>query len=351
LTSMALQCAEEGWLPDAVIRQGIRQLLKRRLREVDPQAPRGALRAEAEFVEQMQQAPVALVPEKANDQHYEVPVDFFCHILGPHLKYSSAFWPTNRATLAQAEAAALRESCLHADVMDGQRILELGCGWGSLTLWLASHYPNVHITAVSNSESQRCYIDARARALGVSDRIHVITCDMNAFTTDHEQYDRVVSVEMFEHMRNWPELFRRVERWLAPGGCFFLHVFAHRGVPYFFEDRGPDDWMSRHFFTGGMMPSDSLPMAFRHHLACRAQWRWDGTHYEKTANAWLANMDGGRELLWPVLERVYGATQAGVWWMRWRMFFMACAELFGFQQGQQWQINHYLFEKSGGGAS
>ena len=346
LTTVALNIAELGWVPDAAIRQGIRQLLRRRLREIEGRGAPSAAQKQMQLIERMRAAPVALVPDAANAQHYEVPVEFFQHVLGPHLKYSSAFWPAGTVTLAEAEAAALRESCAHADLRDGHTILELGCGWGSLTLWMATKFPNCRITAVSNSASQRRYIEAQARALHVEGRLQVMTCDMNLFDLPPGRFDRVVSVEMFEHMRNWSALFERIRRWLKPDGKFFMHVFAHRAVPYFFEDRGADDWMSRHFFTGGMMPSDGLALTCQRHLSCVARWRWDGSHYEETANAWLRNMDAAREPLRPVLERIYGPAQAGVWWARWRIFFMACAELFGFEDGQQWWVSHYLFEKT-----
>ena len=351
LTRLAFNLAEQGLFPDVVLRWGIRQLLTQRLQEIRSGDARTAARQEMRFIEEMRHAPIAVVPEKANDQHYEVPVEFFRQVLGPHLKYSSAFWPADATTLDQAEAAGLRESCLHAGLMNGQTILELGCGWGSLTLWIATHFPNSRITAVSNSTSQRVFIESRARTLGVENRLQVVTCDMNSFETHPGRFDRVVSVEMFEHMRNWPALFSRVHRWLKPGGQFFLHVFAHRATSYLFEDRGPADWMSRQFFTGGMMPSDRLPLACQDHLACVDRWRWDGTHYEKTANAWLENMDVARETLLPVIERVYGKAQARVWWGRWRIFFMACAELFGYEEGRQWGVSHYLFKKQVAGAS
>jgi len=351
LTRLALNLAEQGLFPDAVIRWGIRQLLKERLGEIRSGNAQSAARNEERFIEEMRHAPIAVLPEKANDQHYEVPAEFFQQVLGPHLKYSSAFWPAGATTLAQAEDAGLRETCLHAGLMDGQTILELGCGWGSLTLWMAEHYPDSRITAVSNSRSQRAYIEARARERGLQDRVRVVTCDMNRFEIDPGQFDRVVSVEMFEHMRNWPDLFARVCRWLRPGGQFFMHVFVHRATSYLFEDRGPADWMSRQFFTGGMMPGAGLPLACQDHLACVARWQWDGTHYEKTANAWLANMDAVRETLWPVIECVYGKAHARAWWGRWRIFFMACAELFGYEEGRQWGVSHYLFEKPAASAS
>lgn len=351
LTCLALNLAEQGLVPDVVIRWGIRQLLKQRLREIRSDDAGASARQEVRFIEQQRRAPIAMVPEIANDQHYEVPAQFFSQVLGPHMKYSSAFWPSGATTLAEAEVAGLQETCQHAGLMDGQSILELGCGWGSLTLWIAAHYPNSRITAVSNSHSQRAYIEAQARARGFQDQLRVVTCDMNSFEIAPERFDRVVSVEMFEHMRNWPDLFARISRWLNPGGRFFMHVFVHRATPYLFEDHGSADWMSRHFFTGGMMPSDALPLACQNHLVCAARWRWDGTHYEKTANAWLANMDAARETLWPVFEGVYGADNARVWWVRWRIFFMACAELFGYEEGRQWGVSHYLFEKPAASAS
>jgi len=351
LTHLALTLVERGLCPDVAVRRGIRHLLKHRLRDIGSDDVRTGAVKEMHFIEQMRQGPIAMVPEKANAQHYEVPVEFFLQVLGPHLKYSSAFWPADATTLAQAEAAGLRESCLHAGLMDGQTILELGCGWGSLTLWMAEHYPHSRITAVSNSFSQRAYIEAQIRERGLQNQVRVVTCDMNTFEVDSRRFDRVVSVEMFEHMRNWPELFSRIGRWLTPDGRFFMHVFVHRATSYLFEDRGPADWMSRYFFTGGMMPSDGLPLACQDHLACVERWQWCGTHYEKTANAWLANMDAARETLWPVIEQAYGAAAARVWWMRWRLFFMACAELFGYEEGRQWWVSHYLFAQPEAGAS
>ena len=342
-TNLAIDWVEQGRVPDSFIRAGIRRLLKQRLREIGDGDIGIAAELNEAFADALWAAPVALLTEKANAQHYEVPAAFFAKVLGPHRKYSSCWWPSGVNTLDEAEAAGLQASCEHADLQDGQDILELGCGWGSLSLWMAGHYPRSHITAVSNSHSQRTFIEAEAARRGFGN-LSVLTCDMNDFDIN-QRFDRIVSVEMFEHMRNWPELFRRVHGWLRPEGRFFMHVFTHRTTPYLFEARDASDWMSRHFFSGGMMPSDDLALRFQDDLKFLQRWRWDGTHYERTANAWLMNMDRQRAELWPILEQTYGAENATQWWMRWRIFFMSCAELFGYERGQQWLVSHYLFER------
>ena len=341
---LAFDITEKGLIPDLIIRKGIQFLTRRRLKEIHADNIEKMEELRQEFIEHIFSSPIALVPEKANEQHYEVPADFYKATLGPNLKYSCGYWPENVNNLADAEIAALHETCVHADLRDGQEILELGCGWGSLTLWMAREYPNSRITAVSNSKSQREYILKRAELLGLNN-LYIITCDMNEFDIDHNRFDRVVSVEMFEHMRNWPELYRRICKFLKPGGKFFKHIFVHRTASYAFEDNGESDWMSRYFFSGGMMPSDDLPLTFQQDLKFIKRWRWDGTHYEKTANAWLINMDRNQAKLIPVFDNIYGKDESKKWWSRWRIFFMACAELFGHKNGQQWWVSHYLFEK------
>ena len=342
-TRLAIDWTERGLAPDYLIRQGIRLLVRERLAEIDADDCETMSARAAEFIDRMNEACVAPVPEKANEQHYEVPAAFFAEVLGRHRKYSCCYWEDGTRSLDVAEARALELTCERAGLEDGMRILELGCGWGSLTLWMAAKYPAARIVAVSNSRSQRGYIVTEAMRRGLIN-VEVITADMNDFATD-ETFDRVVSVEMFEHMRNYRELFRRIHGWLRPGGKFFMHIFCHRSSVYEFVDGGAQDWMSRYFFSGGIMPSEDLPLRFQEHLKLSRTWRWNGTHYQRTANAWLANMDRRRARIWPMLAEAYGEDQAERWWVRWRIFFMACAELFGYDKGQQWWVSHYLFER------
>jgi len=343
-TRVAIDWIEQGFVPDRVIRKGIRRLCAQRLRDIGTGDSENAAELTERFVRAMDAAVIATVPHLANEQHYEVPAAFFALALGPHRKYSSAWWPAGTTTLADAEAMALAATCAHAELENGQTILELGCGWGSLTLWMAARYPRSHITAVSNSHSQRAWILAEAARRGLAN-VDVITADMNHFDIG-SRFDRILSVEMFEHMRNWRRLFERVHAWLRPRGRFFMHVFCHRSTPYFFVDGGPSDWMSRHFFSGGMMPSDELALRVQGPLCLQRRWRWDGRHYEKTANAWLANLDARRAEALPLLAATYGEGNAVHWLQRWRIFFMACAEVFGHRDGQEWWVSHYLFERA-----
>lgn len=343
LINTSLTFAEKGLLPDPLVRAGIRKLVGSRLSEISANNCEIGMANMTQFVQNMNKAEIASLPELANAQHYEVPADFFSFCLGKHRKYSSCFWMPDTNTLDEAELLALIQTCEHADLKDGQHILELGCGWGSLSLWMAEKYPKAIITGVSNSSSQRECILNTAKSRGLTN-LNIITADMNNFEAP-TQYDRIVSVEMFEHMRNYQVLYGRVASWLKPKGKFFKHIFVHRNTPYLFEVQSPDDWMSQFFFSGGMMPSDDLPLYFQDNLKLLQRWRWDGTHYAKTANAWLANMDLNSTAITPILASTYGAENVEMWRNRWRIFYMACAELFGFDKGQQWWVTHYLFEK------
>ena len=344
-SSTVLAWTERGLVPDSVIRAGIRRLCRQRLRDVRADDPQAAAERMEAFVTAMNLAPIAYVPELANEQHYEVPPAFFDQVLGPHRKYSCCHWSDDTQTLGDAEVEALHLTCERAGLENGQRVLDLGCGWGSLSLWIAEWYPDSNVTAVSNSAPQRRHIERLAAERGLSN-LQVLTCDMNDFDPGG-RFDRIVSVEMFEHMRNYRELFRRIARWLQPDGRFFMHIFCHRTCAYEFLDEGPSDWMGRHFFSGGIMPSDDLPLRFQEDLRLLERHRWNGTHYEQTANAWLENMDERRDAIFPIMRETYGAERAEQWFQRWRIFFMACAELFGMNQGREWYVGHYVFGRRG----
>ena len=334
---------DRGLLPDPIVRAGIRRIVASRLREQEAGGVEEQSRRFNTLLDRLERGPVALATDAANRQHYEVPAGFFELVLGPHLKYSAAWWPEGVQTLADAEERMLALTMERAGCADGQRILELGCGWGSLTLYLAAMCPASRITAVSNSTSQREFVTARARMRGL-ENVTVITADINDFDTD-VRFDRVVSVEMLEHVRNHRSLFARIARWLTPGGRFFAHVFAHRRFAYAYEASGEADWMARHFFTGGLMPSDDLFLHLQDDLALERHWRFDGTHYQRTADAWLANLDRHAADVDAVLASQYGAAAARRWRERWRVFFMACAEMFGCRGGQEWIVSHYRFAR------
>ena len=340
-----IELCERGLIPDPLTRYGIRRLCARRL---DDEGASDTDRADTRFrslLDELRQSPIAIETAAANEQHYEVPTRFFQLCLGKRLKYSSCFYATGEESLDIAELAMLELYGQRAQLVDGQRILELGCGWGSLTLWMAERFPNSEITAVSNSATQRAHIEGICAQRGWKN-VRVLTCDVNRLELETQQFDRCVSIEMFEHMRNYDTLFTRIARWLKPQGKLFVHIFCHRSLMYPFETQGDDNWMGKYFFTGGLMPSADTLLHFQQHLVIEERWLLPGTHYEKTANHWLANQDANRDEVMSVLTQAYGTEQAAVWNQRWRIFWMSCAELFGYDGGREWLVAHYRFAKS-----
>lgn len=340
MKAFLMKQVETGRVPDPLIRMGIRKLLAGRLRQLEDHGE-----STEQLLARLADAPVAVDTSAANAQHYEVPTRFFLKALGPRLKYSSCIWPEGVETLADAEKAMLDLTCQRAELANGMDILELGCGWGSLTLWMAEKFPCSRILAVSNSATQRAHIETQALDRGL-DNIEVRTCDMNDFDPGRK-VDRIVSVEMFEHMRNPGRLLERAAGWLNPDGKIFIHIFTHNGKPYLFEDQGREqDWMSRYFFTGGMMPSpDYLPKAAKS-LTLDEEWVVNGVHYTRTLEAWLKRQDAAKAEIMPLFEKTYGQ-DAAIWFQRWRMFWMACAELFAYRNGEEWPVHHYRFRLNG----
>ncbi len=339
-----LGLAERGWLPDSLIRHGIRRMCAGRLRhervgglEQAADRARGLLAA-------MRRSPLALATDSANEQHYELPPEFFQRVLGRRLKYSCAYFRRGTESLDAAEEAMLALYEERGELRDGQDILELGCGWGSLTLWMAERFPRARITAVSNSHPQGRFITAACAARGL-ENVRVITQDMNRLELRAAQYDRCVSIEMLEHMRNYEQLMRRIAGWLRPGGKLFTHIFVNRDLSYAFETQGEDNWLGRHFFTGGLMPAVNTLLCFQDDLRLASMWPVAGRHYQRTANAWLRNQDAHRGEVLQILREVYGRQLAPLWLQRWRMFWMACAELFGYDRGREWFVMHYRFER------
>lgn len=335
---------DRGLLPDAVLRAVVRERVRRKL----AQERRGGVDARSErmraFVEARRKGPITVHPDAANAQHYEVPTAFYELILGPRLKYSAAWWPPGVDHLAAAEDAMLDLTCRRAGVADGQRILELGCGWGSLSLWMAERFPGAEIVAVSNSATQRAHIERRAAEVGVAN-LSVLTTDVADLQPDG-RFDRVVSVEMLEHVRNHGELLERIARWLEPDGRMFAHVFSHRDLAWSFEHDVATDWTARWFFTGGIMPSDDLLPRVTTDLVEVDRWRLSGTHYERTLNAWLDRLDEHVEEVTAVLAATHGAGQADAWRHRWRLFLLASAELWGYRGGDDFGVTHHLFARA-----
>ncbi len=335
---------EKNYIPDFLIRIGIRKLLKQRL--IDEQHATSDLQKKAilNLVNELKQSPIAVETKAANEQHYEVPTSFYQYCLGKHLKYSSGFWKEGVTDINTSEHDMLELTCQRANLQDGQEVLELGCGWGSLSLFMSAKFPKSKFTVVSNSRTQKLHIDEEAKKREITN-LTVITSDINVLSLT-QQFDRVVSVEMFEHLRNYQELFKRIASWLKADGKLFVHIFTHKTLAYKFEVKDESDWMSKYFFTGGIMPSNDLFSYFNEHINIKEQWNVSGMHYHYTSEAWLKNMDAHKAQIMPLFEQTYGKEQAVKWWVYWRIFYMACAELWGYNKGEEWMVQHYLFTKN-----
>ena len=342
MISKIIELAEKGILPDYFVRAGIVKNCEQRLKNEFSSDNEKVSSKKRKWISQMKESPIALVPEKANEQHYEVPPSFFENVLGKHLKYSSGYWPEGTKTLDDSEEEMLKLSFNRAELLDGHSVLELGCGWGSLTCYMAQKLPNSKITAVSNSKDQKNHILNRCKAQSLKN-VEVITADMNDFNTEN-YFDRVVSIEMFEHMRNYEKLLSRVYSWLNNEGKLFVHIFSHESVVYPFENQGEADWMAREFFSGGMMPSHDLLLHFQNHLKIDDVWRMSGQHYEKTSLAWVNKMDQNKDRIMKIFSETY-SDDAKLWFQRWRIFFMSCEKLFGYDNGSEWGVSHYRFKK------
>jgi cyclopropane-fatty-acyl-phospholipid synthase len=334
---------EKDKLPDWLIRIGIRKFLMERLEDETKATSELQQEHLMQLIDELKQSPIAVNTVDANEQHYEVPTEFYQYCLGNHLKYSSALWNDDVIDLNIAEEDMLQLTCERAELQNGQDVLELGCGWGSLSLFMAEKFPQSHFTVVSNSRTQKIFIDETAQKRNIHN-LTVITADMNSFSID-KKFDRVVSVEMFEHMRNYQKLMHLVASFLKQDGKLFVHIFTHKTFAYKFEVKNETDWMSKYFFTGGMMPSDHLLLYFDEEMNIEKHWHVSGTHYSKTCEAWLKNMDQHKKQIMPLFAETYGEANAVKWWVYWRVFFMACSELWKFNGGHEWIVSHYLFKK------
>ena len=341
-----IKVLENGYMPDPITRIGIRSLVKQRLDESlkntskDPHYLKN-------YAKELKKSPLAIMTDSANKQHYEVPTEFYDLSLGRHKKYSSCYWDKNTKTLEEAEQKALDLSIEHAGIVDGMRVLELGCGWGSLSLELAKRFPNSAITSVSNSKTQKSYIDNQARARGLKNLV-ILTRDLGVesnYDFGPEKFDRVMSIEMMEHLRNYDLFFKKMSPSIKDDGKFFIHIFTHKNAPYYFETEGEDNWMGKYFFSGGQMPARDLFDEFNNDLVVEKKWDWNGDHYSKTLEAWLENTDQKKSEVLSMFKKTYGEGSEVIWYNRWRVFFISCSELFKYNNGEEWGVTHYLMKK------
>ncbi|MCA9407248.1 MAG: class I SAM-dependent methyltransferase [Candidatus Omnitrophica bacterium] len=341
--NLSQKLLEKGLIPDPLIRMGIRGLLREKLEEEKKVLNKLGEKRKYDLIEQLKNSPIAVNTQDANQQHYELPTEFFQLIMGSNMKYSCGYWKDGVNDFNQSEADMLQLTLERSEIQNGQSILELGCGWGSLTLFMAEHFPENKIVAVSNSRTQKQFIDSQACQRGLKN-IRVITADMNTFFID-EKFDRIVSVEMFEHMRNYSQLLKKLSEFIKEDGKLFIHIFTHREFAYLYDEKDESDWIAKYFFTGGIMPSDDLLLSFQDDFEIEEQWQVNGKHYQRTSEAWLSNMDKNKNKIIPILTKTYGENQCKKWWMYWRVFFMSCAELWGYKNGTEWIVSHYRFRK------
>ncbi|AZZ38289.1 SAM-dependent methyltransferase [Bdellovibrio sp. qaytius] len=349
VVKLVVRGIDKGLVPDPIIRLGIRNLLKQRLKDMHEQDSKAGGHFINTHANLLRESPLAIMTKQANEQHYEVPTKYYELCLGQHKKYSSCYWDESTTTLEQAEQKALDISIERAEIKDGMRILELGCGWGSLSLELARRFPNSPVTVVSNSTTQKQFIDSKAKERGFKN-LTVLTRDLGKeenYNFGDEKFDRVMSIEMMEHLRNYEKFFSLVSKAMKSDAKMFVHIFTHKTTPYYFETEGEDNWMGKYFFSGGQMPARNLFDQFNKNLTVSQKWDWNGTHYQKTLEAWLEKMDQNEDQVRVLFKNTYGAENVELWVNRWRVFYMACSELFGFNGGNEWAVTHYLLTVKG----